>query len=30
VYVMEHGKIAVEGPPSEMHRNQRVLEAYLG
>src|SRR5512139_4084625 len=30
VYVMEHGKIAVEGLPSEMHKNQRVLEAYLG
>jgi branched-chain amino acid transport system ATP-binding protein len=30
VYVMEHGKIAVEGLPSEMHKNQRVLQAYLG
>ena len=30
VYVMEHGKIAVEGVPAEMHKNQRVLEAYLG
>ena len=30
VYVMEHGRIALEGPPAEMRRNQRVLEAYLG
>ncbi len=30
VYVMEHGKIAVEGVPDEIRKNQRVLEAYLG
>ena len=30
VYVMEHGQIVTEGLPSEMHKNQRVLAAYLG
>jgi branched-chain amino acid transport system ATP-binding protein len=30
VYVMEHGRIAVEGAPDEIRKNQRVLEAYLG
>ena len=30
VYVMEHGRIAIEGSPEEMHRNERVLAAYLG
>lgn len=30
VYVMEHGKIVTEGLPSEMHKNERVLAAYLG
>lgn len=30
VYVMEHGQIVVEGLPDDMHKNQRVLTAYLG
>jgi len=30
VYVMEHGKIVLEGLPSEMIKNERVLAAYLG
>ena len=30
VYVMEHGQIVLEGLPSDMHKNQRVLAAYLG
>lgn len=29
-YVMEHGQIAVEGTPSELNKNERVLAAYLG
>jgi branched-chain amino acid transport system ATP-binding protein len=29
-YVMEHGKVAVEGTPAELNQNQRVLAAYLG
>jgi branched-chain amino acid transport system ATP-binding protein len=29
-YVMERGRIAVEGTPDELRRNERVLEAYLG
>ena len=29
-YVMERGRIAVEGPPAELRKNQRVLAAYLG
>ena len=29
-YVMEHGQIAVEGTPAELHKNERVLAAYLG
>jgi branched-chain amino acid transport system ATP-binding protein len=29
-YVMERGRIAVEGPPAELHKNERVLAAYLG
>ena len=29
-YVMEHGRIAVEGTPAELSRNERVLAAYLG
>jgi branched-chain amino acid transport system ATP-binding protein len=29
-YVMERGRIAVEGTPAELHRNERVLAAYLG
>ena len=30
VYVMEHGKIVLEGLPGEMIKNERVLAAYLG
>ena len=29
-YVMEHGRIAVEGTPAELGRDERVLAAYLG
>ena len=29
-YVMERGRIAVEGTPAELHKNERVLAAYLG
>jgi branched-chain amino acid transport system ATP-binding protein len=30
VYVMERGKIAVEGRPDELRRDERMLAAYLG
>lgn len=30
VYVMESGKIVVEGRPSELQKNERVIAAYLG
>jgi len=29
-YVLENGRIAVEGTPEELSRNERVLAAYLG
>jgi branched-chain amino acid transport system permease protein len=29
-YVLEHGRIAVEGTPEELGKNERVLAAYLG
>ncbi len=29
-YVMERGHIAVEGTPTDLHRDERVLAAYLG
>src|SRR5512143_1200378 len=29
-YVMERGRIAVHGTPAELHRDERVLSAYLG
>ncbi len=29
-YVMDHGRIAVEGTPAELHRNEKVIAAYLG
>jgi len=30
VYVMEHGRIVLEGPPSEIRKDERVIAAYLG
>ncbi len=29
-YVLEHGRISVEGTPEELSKNERVLAAYLG
>jgi branched-chain amino acid transport system ATP-binding protein len=29
-YVMERGRIVLEGTPAELHKNERVLKAYLG
>jgi len=29
-YVMERGRIAVEGTPAQLHQNERVIAAYLG
>jgi branched-chain amino acid transport system ATP-binding protein len=29
-YVMERGRIALCGTPAELHRDERVLAAYLG
>jgi ABC-type branched-subunit amino acid transport system ATPase component len=29
-YVMERGRIVVEGLPAELRKNERVLSAYLG
>jgi branched-chain amino acid transport system ATP-binding protein len=29
-YVMERGRIAVDGPPAELRKDERVLAAYLG
>jgi branched-chain amino acid transport system ATP-binding protein len=29
-YVMERGRIALHGTPAELHRDARVLAAYLG
>ncbi len=29
-YVMEHGRIAIAGTPAELHKDERVLAAYLG
>ncbi|MBS4095878.1 MAG: ABC transporter ATP-binding protein [Sulfuricella sp.] len=29
-YVMEHGRIAIEGTPTQLHQDERVLAAYLG
>ncbi len=29
-YVMERGRIAVEGVPQELQKNERVIAAYLG
>ncbi len=30
VYVMESGKVVIEGRPSELQQNERVIAAYLG
>jgi branched-chain amino acid transport system ATP-binding protein len=30
VYVMESGKVVIEGIPSELQKNERVIAAYLG
>jgi len=30
VYVIERGRIVAEGTPSDLHKNESVLEAYLG
>ncbi|HCA27964.1 MAG TPA: branched-chain amino acid ABC transporter ATP-binding protein [Betaproteobacteria bacterium] len=29
-YVIEHGRIALEGTPADLHKDERVLAAYLG
>jgi branched-chain amino acid transport system ATP-binding protein len=29
-YVMERGRVPVQGPPDELRKNERVLAAYLG
>ena len=29
-YVMERGRVAVEGTPAELSQNERMLAAYLG
>jgi ABC-type branched-subunit amino acid transport system ATPase component len=30
VYVMERGRVVVQGKPSELRKNERVIAAYLG
>jgi branched-chain amino acid transport system ATP-binding protein len=30
VYVMDHGELIASGPPQDVVRNERVVEAYLG
>jgi ABC-type branched-subunit amino acid transport system ATPase component len=30
VYVMERGRVVIEGVPSELRKNERVIAAYLG
>jgi branched-chain amino acid transport system ATP-binding protein len=30
VYVMEHGRVVLQGNPAELRKNERVIAAYLG
>ena len=30
VYVMEHGRVVVQGKPDELRKEERVIAAYLG
>jgi ABC-type branched-subunit amino acid transport system ATPase component len=30
VYVMEHGRVVIQGNPAELRKNERVIAAYLG
>jgi len=30
VYVMEHGRVVIQGNPEELRKNERVIAAYLG
>ncbi|HUJ19730.1 MAG TPA: ABC transporter ATP-binding protein [Nitrospirota bacterium] len=30
VYVMEHGRVVIQGNPSELRKDERVIAAYLG